>query len=548
MIIASNSPASIPKIEGCQPVQLGDRLDDANIIVLLLEKNWGTAGTSKINALRHWISQYPKDVSCYLIGCEMTIPDKAVNETSLSYYKNEGRDEAIVALCTEVLSRSNSIGVRDEVTTKYLIDILGFDKSQIDMIYKKDDSDNATRLAKFIDKNNFPSNKFNDSFLRFQQRPEVIYERSPKFNKVVTLSRPYKSYEGASVRLNCDFTIDGAKQTLWCETSTQWSDYLLDERADAFICAILPFAIRAGKDIVSEAPITEHFYHNLKEILIPQLCAHDHRLYETNITARLDSSPLPSGNAVATAMSCGVDSLYTAKMYLDSEYKSINLTHLYCGNYLYGNDGPIYERATQVSQKLSLPLVTTRTNVNEIFSLPHLYTHFFKTMFGVLSLRKLFKTYLYSSAEDFSHFTLKNNSISPTAQYELLLLNTFSCPDFQVLTGGGRSERLEKTEAICDFDVAKEFLNVCLYPNEDKNCGKCAKCIRTLLMIDMLKRLDDFSEVFDIESYTKNRIECFVYLVKLKHSSMLSRVYDYFSKTEPELISEAERIVSNGNP
>lgn len=114
----------------------------------------------------------------------------------------------------------------------------------------------------------------------------------------------------------------------------------------------------------------------------------------------------------------------------------MNLTHLYTGNYIYGNEGAIYERAELVAKDLRLPLVQTRTNINEQLKLPHLYTHFFKTMFGVLAMRKLFRTYYYSTAEDFSHFDLKDNGTNTTAAIELLLLYTFTCFDFNVVTGG----------------------------------------------------------------------------------------------------------------
>lgn len=544
MIVASNTPASFPKRKGWEFVPLGDKLDETKIIVLMLEKNWGSANTTKINALTHWLNQYPKNVRCLLIGSEMTIPDHALADKSLARFRSKDRDEAIVNLCKEVLTRSVSVGVRGKLTKHFLVDVLGLDDTKVDVIHERDSEKNSELLDLFMEKNNAPIKQFTSSILRFQNAPKVIYERPVNFNNLISLSTPYKTYEGGFVRINCDFSIDGVTQTLWCETSSEWEDYLLEERADAFICAILPFAMRAGKDIVSNGAVTEHFAHNLKEILIPQLSAHDHRLYETKISATLESAALPSGDAVATGMSCGVDSLYTTYLYSSSEYKSINLTHLYCGNYIYGNDGPIYERAKLVSDKLNLPLVATKTNLNEVFSIPHVYTHFYKTMFGVLSLRKLFKSYLYSSAEDFSHFKITDNAIRDTAQFELLLLYSFSCPDFQVITGGGRSERLEKTAAICDFDVARDFLNVCLYPNNERNCGNCAKCMRTLLMIDMLGKLDEFSKVFDIENYIENRIESFVYLYKLRKSTMLSKVYDHFSKKEPQLLKEAEKIVN----
>jgi hypothetical protein len=62
------------------------------------------------------------------------------------------REDAIRALCDEVLSRSNSIGVRGEITYLYLKDVLNYTKDQIDIIYDADFSDNIQRIRDFIEK------------------------------------------------------------------------------------------------------------------------------------------------------------------------------------------------------------------------------------------------------------------------------------------------------------------------------------------------------------------------------------------------------------
>jgi hypothetical protein len=309
--------------------------------------------------------------------------------------------------------------------------------------------------------------------------------------------------------------------------------------------------MRIGKNIICEIPITEQFLHNLNQILIPLLCKGDSRLFHSKIIASGDSLNLISENGVATGMSCGVDSLYTTLLYLNSSFASMNLTHLYTGNYLYGNKNAIYDRADLVAKNLNLKLVKTRTNITEFYkeyNLSHSSTHFFKIIFGVFCLRKLFKIYYYSSAGDFaSNFSLKNNSDKDTINIELLLLQNFSCPDFQILTGGGSVDRLQKTKELINFDIAQNYLNVCLNPYLNINCGKCGKCFRTLLAIDMLDGLDLFKNVFNIDEYKKNRFDAFLFLVNgnpLRNPS-LSEVYQYFLSKEPDLIKKAEAQLKN---
>lgn len=534
--IASNTPGSFsPKI-GYDFIQLGEDITSVSMIIVMLEKSWGGGFIQDIKDLTSLIASYPDNIPCHIIGCETRIPDLDVKK-----YAMIPRDEAIRSLCDEVLKRSATIGIRSKLTYLHLTELLGYNGNQIDLIYENNDPGPREGLLNFLSKNKLPSDIFLDDIFKFQVSPKVLGKNI--YSENISIGHPYVTNHGATVRLNADVEIDGQVTTLWLETDACNENFLLWERSDAFLCIILPFAIRNGKNIKCASPVTEHFLHNLTEVLIPHLCIHDNRLYHTRIIANYDDKVIGTGDGVATGMSCGVDSLYSAAQYVDSPYKSMNLTHLYIGNYLYGNDGVIYERGKNVAVELNLKLVQTGTNINLALDLPHVPTHFFKTMFGVLSLRKLFRVYYYSSAFDFGNFNLKNNSEIDTAQYELLLLYTFSCPDFQVLTGGGKSSRLEKTRGISDFNAAHRFLNVCLEPNLSMNCGKCGKCLRTLLMLDMLNVLDKFRDVFDIDVYNSSRLDAMVYLVKEKNSPILSEVYEYFLRTDPGLINLAKEKI-----
>lgn len=543
MKIATNTPESFQARNGYTFTPLGsNESKDSSFIILMLEKNWGSASIDKINAIKYWVSTYPKDVPCYIIGCETTIPEKTISDSNFLKYKDKERDEAVRSLCDVVLERSNSIGVREEVTYLYLTNMLGYKKELVDIIYKKYSKNNLNLLRSFFDKNKINLTKLQDNIASFQECPKASYVQPKNYDKNIIITKPFITTKNETVRLNSEIKIDGVKNTLWCETNRIYKQFILVERSDAFLCALLPLAMRTRKDLLCEAPVSEQFLHNLNEVLIPNLCAHDPGLYKTKVIAKGDSTPLISGNAVATGMSCGVDSFFTTNLYKSSEYKSLNLTHLYCGNYLYGNNGPIFERAKSAASDLKMPLIKTATNISDFIKLPHLHTHFFKTIFGVLSLKKLFRTYFYSSAEDFSSFNLKNNSIRDTAEIELLLSYTFNSPSFQIITGGGGFTRLEKTKSICNFKAAQKHLNVCLKPNLKYNCGKCGKCLRTLFMLDMLDSLDNFRSVFDIDDYKVNRQEYFVHLVQQKKSKMLSPVYNYFFEHQKPLIQEAERL------
>jgi hypothetical protein len=539
MKIASNTPLSFYPTKPYEFVQLGEGFEEVSCIILMLEKNWGAAHIDKINALTYWISLYPKSVPCYLIGCQTTIPS-----SNFGKYTHPDRDRAISLLCAEVLARSSVIGARDTTTHSYLTEVLGLASDRVNVLLDPTDRKKRQSITEFLQRIGCPPG-IERSIYEFQLKPRVFYERPISYEKDILISIPRISVEpNGRVRLSADFRIDGDVTTIWCETSEEYGCFLLSERADAFLCIAIPLAMRIKKNIVCEARVTEQFLHNLVEIMIPHLCAYDGRLFRPVITAEGDSSILQEGGAVATGMSCGVDSLFSTFLYYSSSMPSMKLTHLYCGNYLYGNDGPIYRRSRSVADELDLPIVQTTTNINTALRLPHLQTHFFKTMFGVLCLRKLFRTYYYSSAEDFSHFTLQDNSLRSTAEYELLLLYTFSSSDIQIMAGGVKYERFAKTQAISSWPIAHRYLNVCLHPEFERNCGRCDKCVRTLLAIDATGELQSFSGVFDIDSYRLNRLVMFKQLVRERNSLMLSQVYKYFAENEPSIIKQAE-ILAN---
>tara|TARA_R110002049_G_scaffold308983_1_gene515274 strand:+ start:43 stop:468 length:426 start_codon:yes stop_codon:yes gene_type:complete len=120
MKIATNTPASFYSVTEHEFVLLGTAVEDVSMIVIMLEKGWGSSSIEKIEAITHWVSTYPPEVDCYIIGAETTIPSIKVSD-----YKHATRDVAVRQLCNEVLRRSRSIGVRGEITSRYLQDIIG---------------------------------------------------------------------------------------------------------------------------------------------------------------------------------------------------------------------------------------------------------------------------------------------------------------------------------------------------------------------------------------------------------------------------------------
>lgn len=74
--------------------------------------------------------------------------------------------------------------------------------------------------------------------------------------------------------------------------------------------------------------------------------------------------------------------------------------------------------------------------------------------------------------------------------------------NLELIIDGCQYRRVDKIKNIADWDIAQKYLNVCLERTADaSNCGVCSKCLRTLLPLEILGKLDSYSAIFDIPKY-----------------------------------------------
>lgn len=354
----------------------------------------------------------------------------------------------------------------------------------------------------------------------------------------------------------------GKPYDLFFEVDLSYAPFLVTETADAAVYLVLMYALRNGYDIISDIPVTSEFMHNIKEVLIPSLMLGDNTLHQINIVAPLVDIDF-HGQAVGTAVSCGVDSFYTIKQYLKTEYRRMKLTHLFITSSSvdlwqsnakdldeYKKHFPVlFDRYSKVAQELNLPLVVGYSNYMEyLYNVKriryHQSVHHYITMANILCLRKLWRIYYFSSSEPFTIFDLIDNSKKATSRHELLSMHILSLPDFNCYSTGGSISREDKTIALADFEVATKYLHPCFRPNTPKNCSNpsCAKCLRALLALDIHDKLPLFTQVFDIDKYTRNKIKYFTRACELKNDDFIGPLYPKLQKKYPELMKRAQVV------
>ena len=321
---------------------------------------------------------------------------------------------------------------------------------------------------------------------------------------------------------------------LWFAVPKEYKDCLCAERSDAFIVAMLWYAMVTGSDVAFEVPMSERMHFSIQQYLIPALCTSANGYRRIKLIGPTTKEPYHSKNAVGTGMSCGVDSFYTMKEYtkpdIPTQYQLTHLTYFNMGAIFHPNRSEkkeyslqeFYEatdrlseekreNARQVAELKDLPLVYVKSNLDsDYYRGAYGHTGVYRNCAMTLALQGLFSVYYCSSGGWPGYFDLTLTEGSE--HYESLLCTCF-CTESLSFILSDYVTRLEKTEAIADDPIAQKYLDVCFCFN---NCGKCSKCIRTLISLDILDKVELFNSIFDTSWFKEHRVDAYLDLLKTK--------------------------------
>ena len=69
----------------------------------------------------------------------------------------------------------------------------------------------------------------------------------------------------------------------------------------------------------------------------------------------------------------------------------------------------------------------------------------------------------------------------------------WSTSRLSIVHEGAADNRVQKIQRIADSPLAQEHLRVCYKEFSDTNCGRCLKCVRTMIVLTLLGKFDRFS-------------------------------------------------------
>ena len=274
---------------------------------------------------------------------------------------------------------------------------------------------------------------------------------------------------------------------LWYCLPSEYSP-LITKSCDPFVVATIFLAMGQSTDLVVHGEVSPSLLQNLAEFQAAWACWCPQRYQPVEITAEVEREQfkVESEKAIA-AFSGGVDGCFTLwrhRMGRCGRWQR----NVQAGLMVHGFDIPLaqeenfkltLQKSGAMLASLDVELIALATNFREL-------QQDWEDAFGaaIASCLMLFQggysAGLIGSSDPYQALNLPYGSNPIT---DPLL----SSQSFQIICDGASCTRLQKVQEIANWQAAMTNLRVCWEGNQyDKNCGRCEKCIRTILNFRVL--------------------------------------------------------------
>ena len=252
---------------------------------------------------------------------------------------------------------------------------------------------------------------------------------------------------------------------------------------DFAIVAAIFAAMREGRPVHIEGPVTETLLRNLEEFQEAwALWRRGFRPVQI-IADQVVSSQESASRRGVFAVSGGVDATF-ALLRHHGGHAGLRTIRPVCAMLVHGFDIPLRARdafdhahrsISDVTSILGIPLATVRTNWREVLCREWTMEYHLALAAALFQFRGLANVGVSGACEDYGHLVLPWGSNPVTNP--LLAGGGF---DFH--TEGGGFTRTDRVHLICNYPEVAAKLRICWEgPMTGGNCGHCEKCIRTKL-------------------------------------------------------------------
>ena len=326
---------------------------------------------------------------------------------------------------------------------------------------------------------------------------------------MITIDHPSIQTEGDTVTISYPILQDGqAPRTLSFTVDSRFRDFLDPRRADGALVALLPWISQQGGQVRVLPAISPRLYHFGIRLLAHILTGVGSFLKPIRLAEEVRVETLPSipGFRIGTGGSLGVDSLCTIA---ELEKANIPVTHLFhnnCGSHWGSRE--LLDGRRELCRKFAVEqhkeFVWMDSTLSDFYGNEG-YLNFFPFLDAgsILALNGLFSSYYYSTSCEINHpsFTRRDKTEYCAFHLESHILQGCETETTRFQMHGLDLTRSRKTAIIADYPPAYKALNVCLERVE--NCGRYAKCRRTISQLFLLEKLSLFSGVFNLAPFRK---------------------------------------------
>lgn len=271
---------------------------------------------------------------------------------------------------------------------------------------------------------------------------------------------------------------------LWFETD-KVEELLADADCESYLLAMLLDAMAEGRDIVIHGFVSKELLSNLTEFRDIWVSWLPQRYSRIDLHADTIIQGQARKNGAICAFSGGLDATFSTwrntRQRNGSRSQSINLCAMVHGFDIPIEDGnafaKAFSRAKDTLTSLGIPIRPIRTNFRKISKISWEDVFAPALVAALANYKCLAGTCLVASSNPYNALIMPWGS-TPITDHLL------SAEDFFVIHDGASHTRTEKALAISEWPAGFENLRVCWEGEaKEKNCGKCEKCLRTMLNI-----------------------------------------------------------------
>lgn len=352
-------------------------------------------------------------------------------------------------------------------------------------------------------------------------------------------------------RLICNVASNFSDETaVWFSVDKKYKEWLCADVYDAFLMAMLYPAMYHNEDIEIDGAISRKLFVNVNHYIQEAKHTFDNQLHVVSVTAsQFHNASKNQDLHVGVGFGAGIDSFCSLNDHffdpIDEENKVDTLCFFLVDNY--GDPLDItskvraynfYKNTKDVAAELNInACLVDGTSMFKFHPVPYsrissesdarIYINgFWARIACALSLQKALKKFIISSSSSYRdslyyHSKMYTEGVLWFSEWsESFTLPLVSPPGLDIISDGAQyPSKNEKIEKIIYLPIVRKYLRACTggFEVSGKDCGYCKKCVRMMLILDILGLLKEWGDHFPIAQFKRHQLTYKCDVVRIAH-------------------------------